>query len=83
MCLNRRKRRSVEDEFDPFDDFEAQLEQGERGNAQVRLSTNTAIAIRQVNYSIWKRDWSFYSKIFSREKAANFPRLKRAQSVII
>ena len=68
MCLNRRKRRSVEDEFDPFDDFEAQLEQGERGNAQVRLSTNTAIAIRQVNYSIWNRDWSFYSKIFSREK---------------
>ena len=63
MCLNRRKRRSVEDEFDPFDDFEAQLEQGERGNAQVRLSTDSAVALRQVNYSIWIRDWSLLLKV--------------------
>ena len=47
-CLNKRKRRSVEDEFDPFDDYEAQLEQGERATAVVRLSDTPSLALRQV-----------------------------------
>ena len=49
QCDTKRKRRSDIDSYDPFDDYEAQLENGERATAAVRLSTDVALALRQVN----------------------------------
>ena len=46
-CL-RKRRSGQEDEFDPFDDYEYQLEQGERATAVVRLSDQPGLALRQV-----------------------------------
>ena len=48
QCDTKRKRRQA-DNFDPFDDYEAQLENGERATAAVRLSPDPALALRQVN----------------------------------
>ena len=48
QCDTKRRRRSA-DNFDPFDDYEAQLENGERATASVRLSPDVALALRQVN----------------------------------
>ena len=49
QCDTKRKRRSDIDSYDPFDDYEAQLENGERATASVRLSPDVALALRQVN----------------------------------
>ena len=49
QCDTKRKRRSDIDTYDPFDDYEAQLENGERATAAVRLSNDKALALRQVN----------------------------------
>ena len=43
-----RKRRDADDSEDPFDAYEARLENGER-SASVRLSSDPALALRQVN----------------------------------
>ena len=43
-----RKRRDADDSEDPFDAYEARLENGER-SASVRLSADPALALRQVN----------------------------------
>ena len=48
-CLRKRRSNDAqEDEFDPFDDYESQLEHGERATAVVRLSDQPGLALRQV-----------------------------------
>jgi len=54
QCDTKRKRRNDEDSFDPFDDYEAQLENGERATAAVRLSENVPLALRQLRTGFQK-----------------------------
>jgi hypothetical protein len=54
QCDTKRKRRSDIDSYDPFDDYEAQLENGERATASVRLSTDVALALRQIRTGFQK-----------------------------
>merc|ERR1712003_232175 len=49
----KRKRRDA-DSFDPFDDYETQLENGERATAAVRLSPDPALALRQIRTGFQK-----------------------------
>merc|ERR1711915_89119 len=49
----KRKRRDA-DAFDPFDDYEAQLENGERATAAVRLANDPALALRQIRTGFQK-----------------------------
>jgi len=53
QCDTKRKRRNA-DSFDPFDDYEAQLENGERATAAVRLSPDPALALRQIRTGFQK-----------------------------
>ena len=48
QCAKRKRRDTDNDEFDPFDEYEKQLEQGERATAVVRLDSDKAKALRQV-----------------------------------
>jgi hypothetical protein len=48
----KRKRRAAD--FDPFDDYEAQLENGERATASVRLADDVALALRQIRTGFQK-----------------------------
>merc|ERR1712046_47897 len=50
----KRKRRNDLDAFDPFDDYEAQLENGERATAAVRLADDPALALRQIRTGFQK-----------------------------
>jgi hypothetical protein len=54
QCDTKRKRRSDIDTYDPFDDYEAQLENGERATAAVRLSNDKALALRQIRTGFQK-----------------------------